>query len=116
MRIIILFCVIFLMLGCASGPKPVQPTDKIKVGMDESDVRDILGLPEYWQSSEDEKEEVWQFCLTERFNPVNEVVVVWFLERHVTGVDAYTNVGFGGCKMFFRTLKWKDAPHRKKTR
>ncbi len=105
-----------VIIGCATKPKQIESMDKIKVGMEEDDVRDIMDLPDFWQSSEDEKEEVWQYCRTERFKPVNDVIVVWFLERKVTGVETYTSVGFGGCAMFFRNLKWENAPHRKKTR
>ena len=113
-KTLILLCLGTVIIGCATQQKPARPMDKIKAGMDEGDVRDILGPPELWLSHENEKEEIWQYCLTERFQPVNDVVVVWFLERIVTGVDTYSNVGFGGCAMFFRKLKWEDAPHRKK--
>ena len=115
-KTLILLCIGIVIIGCSTKPKPIQPKDKIKVGMDESNVSKILGLPELWQSGEDEKEEAWQYCLTERFKPVNDVIVVWFYESHVTGVDTYTNIGFGGCAMFFRTLKWENAPHRRKVR
>ena len=110
--LVLLFLGIFI-IGCATKPKLIEPMDKIKVGMEEDDVRKIMDLPDFWLSSEDGKEEVWQYCLTERFKPVNDVVVVWFLERKVTGVETYKNVGFGGCAMFFRNIIWENAPHRK---
>ena len=116
LKTLVLLCLGIVIIGCATKQKPIEPMDKIKVGMDESNVRKILGLPELWQSGENEKEEVWQYCLAERFKPVNDVIVVWFLERKVTGVETYMNVGFGGCALFFRKLKWENAPHRKKTR
>lgn len=112
--LILLFLGIFV-IGCATKPKQSEPMDKIEVGMEEDDVREIMDLPDFWQSSEDEKEEIWQYCRTQRFKPVNDVIVVWFLERKVTGVETYASVGFGGCEMFFRNLKWENAPHRKKT-
>ena len=115
-KTLVLICLGIIIIACATKPKPIEPMDKIKVGMEEDDVRDIMDLPDFWQSSEDEKEEVWQYCRTERFKPVNDVIVVWFLERKVTGVETYKNVGFGGCATFFRKLKWENAPHRKKTR
>ena len=114
-KTLILLFLAILAIGCVTQPKPVKPSDKIKVGMEEDDVREIMDLPDSWLSSEDEKEEVWQYCLTERFKPVNEVVRVWFLERKVTGVETYKNVGFGGCTMFFRNIVWENAPHRKKS-
>ena len=109
-KTLILLCLGTVIIACATQQKPARPMDKIKEGMDEGDVRDILGPPELWLSHENEKEEIWQYCLTERFQPVNDVVVVWFLERIVTGVDTYRNVGFGGCAMFFRKLKWELEP------
>ena len=116
LKTLVSLCFVIVIIGCATKPKPNEPMDKIKVGMEEDDVRSILDLPDFWQSSEDEKEEVWQYCRNERFHPVNDVIVVWFLERKVTGVETYMNLGFGGCSMFFRNLKWENAPHRKKTR
>lgn len=76
------------------------------------DVADILGPPGHVRFSKDRREEVWQYCLDERFKPVNHVTVVWFCERKTTGVRIYKNVGFGGCDAFLRKLKWEDAPHR----
>ena len=116
MKALILICLGALFFSCATKPKPIGPMDKIKVGMEEDDVRKIMDLPDFWQSSKDENEEIWQYCRIERFKPVNDVIVVWFLERKVTGVEIYHNVGFGGCAMFFRKLKWEDAPHRRKPR
>jgi len=116
LKTLVLLCLGIFIIGCAATPKPIEPMDKIKVGLEEDDVRNIMDLPDFWLSSEDEKEEVWQYCRTKRFMPVNDVVVVWFLERKVTGVETYKNVGFGGCEMFFRTLKWENAPHRRKVR
>ena len=114
-KTLVLLCLVIVIVGCAIKPKPIERMDKIKVGMEEDDVRNIMDLPDFWLSSEDEEEEIWQYCITERFKPVNDVVVVWFLERKVTGVETYSSVGFGGCAMFFRNIKWENAPHRKKT-
>ena len=111
----VLLLVLFV-IGCVTQPKPIKLIDKIKIGMEEDDVRKIMDLPDSWQSSKDKREEVWQYCLTEKFKPVNDVILVWFLERKVTGVETYRNVGFGGCTMFFRNIVWENAPHRKISR
>lgn len=107
------FTVLVLIFGCAAKPQTLRPVDKIKVGLSVMEVVDILDVPEKIQTSRDGKEEVWQYCLTERFKPINSVVVVWFYERMVTGIDIYKNPGLGACSIYYRTLDWEDAPHRK---
>ena len=105
-----------LIIGCAANPKTLRPVDKIKVGMGVMDVVKILDVPERIQTSPDEKEEVWQYCLTERIKPVNSVLAIWFYERKVTGIDIYENPGFGACSIYYRTFDWEDAPQRRKVK
>lgn len=113
MRVFTALTILVFLFGCAAKPQTLRPIDKIKVGMGVMEVIDLLDLPEKIQTSRNEKEEVWQYCLTERFKPVNSVVAVWFYERQVTGIDIYKNPGLGACSIYYRTLDWKDAPHRK---
>ena len=110
------FSLLVLIFGCAAKPQTLRPVDKIKVGMGVTEVVDILDVPEKMQTSRDGKEEAWQYCLTERIKPVNSVLVVWFYERKVTGINIYKNPGLGACTIYYRTLDWADAPHRKKAR
>ena len=116
MRSIRVFTLLVLIAGCAAKPQTLLPIDGIKVGMGVMEVVDILDVPERIQTSRDRKEEVWQYCLTERFKPVNSVFVLWFYERKVTGMDIYKNPGLGACSIYYRTFDWADAPHRKKTK
>jgi hypothetical protein len=115
-RFFTVFVLSVLIAGCAANPKTLRPVDKIKVGMGVMEVVDLLGVPEKIQTSPDEKDEVWQYCLTERIKPINSVLVIWFYERRVTGIDVYKNPGLGACSIYYRTFDWKDAPHRKKTK
>ena len=113
MRIFIVLSLLITIFGCSAKPQTIQPIDKIKVGMSVMDVVDLLDVPEKMQTSRSGKDEVWQYCLTERIKPVNSVVVVWFYERKVTGIDIYKNPGLGACTIYYRTFDWEDAPHRK---
>ncbi len=115
MRFIAAITLFGFIFGCAAKPQTLRPVDRIKVGMGVLDVVDILDVPDLIQTSRDGKEEAWQYCLTERTKPVNSVLVVWFYERKVTGTRIYKNPGFGACRMYYRTLDWEDAPHRKRT-
>jgi len=112
-RIFIVLSLLIAIFGCTAKPQTIQTIDKIKVGMGVMDVVDLLDVPEKMQTSRNGKEEVWQYCLTERFKPVNSVVVVWFYERKVTGIEIYKNPGLGACTIYYRTFDWEDAPHRK---
>jgi len=112
-RIFIVLSLLITIFGCTAKPQTIQPIDKIKVGMSVMDVVDLLDVPEKMQTSRNGKDEVWQYCLTERIKPVNSVVVVWFYERKVTGIDIYKNPGLGACTIYYRTFDWSDAPHRK---
>jgi hypothetical protein len=110
------FAVSVLIVGCAAKPQTPRPVDEIKVGMGVMEVVDILDVPDKIQTSQDGKDEVWQYCLSERIKPVNNLLVIWFYERIVTGVDIYKNPGLGACSIYYRTFDWKDAPHRKKSK
>jgi len=112
-RIFTVLSLLTIIFGCTAKPQTILPIDKIKVGMSVMDVVDLLDVPEKMQTSRNGKEEVWQYCLTERIKPVNSVVVVWFYERKVTGIDIYKNPGLGACTIYYRTFDWEDAPHRK---
>jgi hypothetical protein len=111
-RIFTVLSLLIIIFGCTAKPQTIRPIDKIKVGMSVMEVVDLLDIPENMQTSRDEKDEAWQYCLAERFKPVNSVVVIWFYERKVTGIDIYKNPGLGACTIYYRTLDWKDAPHR----
>jgi len=115
-RFFVVFTVVVLTVGCAANPKTLRPVDKIKVGMGVMDVVDILDVPDKIQTSRDGEEEVWQYCLTERIKPVNNVLVIWFYKRVVTGIEIYENPGLGACSLYYRTFDWKDAPHRKQAK
>jgi len=112
-RIFTVLSLLIIIFGCTAKPQTIRPIDKITIGMSVVDIVDLLDIPEKMQTSRNGKDEAWQYCLTERFKPVNSVVVVWFYERKVTGIDIYKNPGLGACTIYFRTLDWEDAPHRK---
>ncbi|RJQ63265.1 MAG: hypothetical protein C4530_03790 [Desulfobacteraceae bacterium] len=113
MRIESMLLMSLLVFGCTAKPQTILPLNEVRVGMSVMEVVDILGPPEDVRFSKDRSQEVWQYCLDERFKPVNNVGVVWFHERRTTGVRIYKSIGFGGCEAFFRKLKWEDAPQRK---
>jgi hypothetical protein len=112
-RKLIFLSLLIVIFGCTAKPQSIRPIDKIEVGMSVMAVVELMDIPEKMQTSRDEKDEVWQYCLAERFKPVNSVVAVWFYKRKVTGIDIYKNPGLGACSIYYRTFDWKDAPHRK---
>jgi hypothetical protein len=72
------------------------------------EIRKIMGPPENWQSKE--KQEAWQYCQTNRFSPVNDVILIWFYDGKVTGMNTYQHVGLGACESFLRSVDWENAP------
>jgi hypothetical protein len=107
------FMLLIAVFSCTAKPQTLRPIEKVKVGMSVMDVVELLDVPEKIQTSFDEKEEVWQYCLAERLKPINSVVAVWFYERKVTGIEIYKNPGLGACSIYYRTFDWEDAPHRR---
>ncbi|MBW1699882.1 MAG: hypothetical protein JRH18_19105 [Deltaproteobacteria bacterium] len=99
---------IVFVLGCAGIEEKMPEPGLIKMGMTRMEVRKIMGPPENWQSRG--KDEAWQYCKTNRFSPLNDLILIWFHDRRVTGVNTYRNVGFGACDLFFKTIDWEDAP------
>ena len=108
MRTVLFIMFVFFLLSCAATSENTEETDLIKVGMTNAEVKRIMGPPGNYQSMDEQ--EAWQYCQTNRFSPVNDLILIYFYKRKVTGVKTYYNVGFGACAAFFKSIDWEDAP------
>lgn len=107
MRVCALFFSLFL-VACAA-PQLIANSVEISPGQTKQDVVKILGPPENRQFQG--RNEAWQYCETDMTGfSGDDYVVVWFFDGVVTGMNNYKNTLIGGCEMFFRDIRWEDAP------
>ena len=108
MRTVLFIICAFFLISCVATSKNTEETELIKVGMTNTEVKKILGPPGDYQSMDEQ--EAWQYCQTNRFSPVNDLILIYFYKRKVTGIKTYYNVGFGACRALFKRIDWDKAP------
>ena len=81
---------------------------KIEKGFSKEEVISEIGMPQNKQFHG--RDEAWQYC-SMGFS-VDDHLIVWFYDGHVTGMQTYiVTTGVGMCRDF-KTIRWEDAPDR----
>jgi hypothetical protein len=108
MRTVLTVISALFLIGCVATSENTDDAALIKVGMTNKEVKSILGPPGNYQSKNEQS--AWQYCQTNRFSPVNDLILIYFYNRKVTAVQTYYNAGFGACSALFKSIDWNDAP------
>lgn len=108
MRAAVTLISVFFLISCVATSENTDEAALIKVGMSNTEVKRIMGPPGNYQSNKEQS--AWQYCQTNRFSPVNDLILIYFYNRKVTEVKTYYNVGFGACAALFKTIDWDEAP------